>query len=137
VIGDKGLAAADRDSDCLGKLPDNQTSFGNAYYQINFRDRCQHGIYGRFYHFSLQDAVDIGEYRVFWNDLVALAAEYHLYPKYKRTFHEVFREERAGRGEYLLKKMGVVAESGVFSMSSDEWAIARKSDYGCIGRNRD
>lgn len=114
------------DSDCLSKLPNDQTSFGNDLYRIDFRDRDQHGVYGRFYHFFLQDAVDVGEYLVLWEDFVALAAEYGLYVRYTRTFHDIFRDERNGNGEHLLKKMGVVTESGELLMSSDEWAIARK-----------
>lgn len=60
-----------------------------------------------------------------WDDFVALAAEYNLHLKHKKTFHDVFQEEREG-GECLLKKMGVLTDSGQFLMSGDEWDIARE-----------
>ena len=79
-----------------------------------FRHRDQRGVYGRSYHFFLQDAVDVGEYLVMWDDFVALAAECHLHLKNKKTFHDVFREERDGNGGCLLKKMGFWLRVGSF-----------------------
>lgn len=61
-----------------------------------------------------------------WDDFVALAAECHLHVKYKKIFHDVFREQREGNGGCLLKKMGVLTENGQFLMSGDEWDIARE-----------
>lgn len=118
-----GLIAS---SDCLGKAPKDQSSFGNDHYRIVFQDRNQRGVYGRSYNFFLEDAVDVGEHLVLWDDFVALAAEYRLLMRYKKTFHEVFQEERYGHGGVLLKKMGVLDESGEFSLSDAEWDIARK-----------
>jgi len=113
-------------SDCLRNESRDQTSFGNDHYQIVFQDRDQRRVYGRSYHFFLQDAVDVGEHLVLWDDFVALAAEYRLQMRYKKTFHEVYQEERYGHGGVLLKKMGVSNESGEFLMSDAEWDIARK-----------
>ena len=102
-----------------------------------FQHRDQCGIYGRSYNFFLQDAVDVGEHLVLWDSFVALAAGYRLRFTYKRTFHEVFHEERNGSGAHLLKKMGVLNESGEFLMSDAEWDIARKFELVRMARRRD
>lgn len=132
-VSASGLIAS---SDCLGKAPEDQTSFGNDHYRIVFQNRDQRGVYGRSYNFFLQDAVDVGEHLVLWDDFVALAAEYRLLIRYKKTFHEVFQEERYGHGGVLLKKMGVSNGSGEILMSDAEWDIARKLCQTCLARCR-
>ena len=112
----------------MGKQPQDKTSFGNDYYRIVFQHRDQCGIYGRSYNFFLQDAVDVGEHLVLWDNFVTLAAGYRLRITYKKNFHEVFYEERDGSGGNLLQKMGVLNGSREFMMSDAEWDIARKLD---------
>jgi len=124
--GERSMYRLTVSSECLSKQPKDQKSFGNEHCRIDFRDRDQCGVYGRFYHFFLHDAVDVGEYLVLWDSFVALASNFRLRVKYRKTFHEVFQDERDVNGECLLKKMGVLEQNGDFKISAAEWAIARK-----------
>ncbi|KAL7283075.1 hypothetical protein ACG7TL_002499 [Trametes sanguinea] len=107
--------------------PDTQDlSWGNNVYRIRFEDRRSRPIFGHRYWFYLKDAVDdVPEYVVHWENFVQLAAEYGLYPVYKKEFHDIF-EEHHEHGEFgpLLQRMHVVDADGESQMDEDQWEAA-------------
>jgi len=101
-------------------------SFGNSVYSIKFESRESQPLYGHRYSFFLQDAVeDVLEYVVHWESFVQLAAEYGLYPIYKKEFHDVF-EEFKEHPEFkpLLKRMNVIDANGETKMDEGQWEAA-------------
>jgi mRNA (guanine-N7-)-methyltransferase len=134
----------------LDQIPANapDLSFGNSVYSIKFESREPRPLYGHRYSFFLQDAVeDIPEYVVHWNAFVQcvhtrshnvsithltqisrLAANYNLYPLYKKEFHELF-EEFHEHPEFkpLLQRMNVVDANGESEMDDDQWEAASTS----------
>ncbi|KAI0035963.1 mRNA capping enzyme-domain-containing protein [Vararia minispora EC-137] len=112
----------------LDELPpdDTELSFGNSVYSIKFDDRENRPIYGHRYSFFLRDAVEnVPEYVVQWEPFTQLAAEYRLYPVYKKEFHEVFEEFKDHpEFEPLLQRMKVVDGNGETDMDEDQWEAA-------------
>ncbi|WVQ74535.1 hypothetical protein IAR50_004136 [Cryptococcus sp. DSM 104548] len=112
----------------LEELPedDEQLTFGNSCYSVQFSQRRHTGIYGHEYRFYLEDAVeDVPEYLVNWENFESLAAEYNLRLVYKREFHEILSEEKDTRDfGPLLGKMGVLNEYGESAMDGDQWEAA-------------
>jgi len=103
-----------------------ELSFGNSVYSIRFESREPRPLYGHRYSFFLEDAVDyVPEYVVRWDHFLRLAAEYGLYPLYKKEFHEVF-EEFQDHHEFkpLLQRMNVVDAKGETEMDDDQWEAA-------------
>ncbi|KAL1410321.1 mRNA cap guanine-N7 methyltransferase [Vanrija albida] len=110
----------------LEEIPEGQPlEFGNSCYSITFDERRHKGLYGHAYHFYLEDAVDVPEYTVDWDNFVSLAREYGLELIYKKTFNDILQEEQSSN-EYgpLLGRMGVINEEGESSMDSDQWEAA-------------
>ncbi|TFY52973.1 hypothetical protein EVJ58_g9712 [Rhodofomes roseus] len=112
----------------LGALPEDSKdlSFGNSVYTIRFEERTQRPLFGHRYWFFLRDAVDnVPEYVVHWETFVQMAADYGLYPTYRREFHQVF-EEHHKHPEFapLLERMHVVDKNGESKMDEDQWEAA-------------
>jgi len=109
----------------LDALPPDSTdlAFGNTVYRIRFDERENKPIYGHRYSFFLHDAVDdVPEYVVHWEPFIQLAAEYGLYPLYRKEFHEVFEENKEHpEFEPLLQRMKVVDVRGETDMDEDQW----------------
>ncbi|THH03787.1 hypothetical protein EW146_g10343 [Bondarzewia mesenterica] len=106
--------------------PGGPFSFGNNVYRIRFDDQAHRPIFGHKYYFFLRDAVDdVPEYIVRWDSFIQLAAEYGLYPVYKKEFHEVF-EEHHDHPEFgpLMERMKVVDAEGESQMDDDQWEAA-------------
>ncbi|TYJ59172.1 hypothetical protein B9479_000161 [Cryptococcus floricola] len=112
----------------LEELPedDEQLTFGNSCYSVQFSQRHHTGVYGHEYRFYLEDAVeDVPEYLVNWESFESLAAEYNLRLIYKKEFHEILAEEKDSRDfGPLLGKMGVLNEYGESAMDGDQWEAA-------------
>jgi len=127
-----------------------ELSFGNSVYSIRFETRDPRPLYGHRYSFFLQEAVeDVPEYVVHWDHFVRyvhirssitlhrlrlhisrMAAEYGLYPLYKKEFHEVF-EDFQDHHEFkpLLQRMNVVDANGETEMDEDQWEAASKLSH--------
>jgi mRNA (guanine-N7-)-methyltransferase len=57
--------------------------------------------------------------------LYRLAAEYNMYPVYKKEFHEVFEDFKDhAEFEPLLQRMKVVDSNGETDMDEDQWEAA-------------
>jgi len=82
-------------------------------------------MYGHKYHFYLEDAVDVPEFVVNWDNFESLALEYGLHLIYKKSFHEILTEEQSSRDfGPLLGRMKVVDEYGNSAMDADQWEAA-------------
>ncbi|KAF9065283.1 mRNA capping enzyme-domain-containing protein [Rhodocollybia butyracea] len=111
--------------DRLHELPSEtqELSFGNDVYSVRFESREHVGSFGHKYWFFLRDAVeDVPEFLVHWENFVALAADYDLYPVYKEEFHTVFSEHQ-DHSEFgpLMVRMKVVDNNGESAMDEDQW----------------
>ncbi|KAF8985614.1 mRNA capping enzyme-domain-containing protein [Cyathus striatus] len=114
--------------DQLDNLPKDveDLSFGNSVYQIRFENRTNKPVFGNKYWFFLKDAVeDVPEYVVNWDNFVEMAAQYNLYPTYKKEFHQIFEEHRE-HPEFgpLMVRMKVVDANGESAIDEDQWEAA-------------
>jgi len=104
--------------------PDSEDlSFGNSVYKIRFEERTSRPLFGHRYYFYLRDAVEnVPEYIVEWDNFVRMAAEYRLYPVFKKEFHEVFEENKEHEEfKQLMIRMNVCDATGASSMEDEEW----------------
>lgn len=80
-------------------LPPGSKSFGNSIYSVTFEDTPPksgefENPYGNVYNYYLKDAIDnVPEYVIQFEDLRALADEFGLRLKFKKSFAEYFREQ--------------------------------------------
>ncbi|GJN88805.1 hypothetical protein Rhopal_001776-T1 [Rhodotorula paludigena] len=97
-------------------------AFGNAVYSVKFDAREWPSPYGHRYTFFLQDAVEeVPEYVVYWDNFVALAAEYHLSPRYCADFSSIFADEQEdAHFAQLLRRMNVMDAEGNAEMDEDQ-----------------
>ncbi|GAA5900854.1 hypothetical protein JCM6882_007681 [Rhodosporidiobolus microsporus] len=113
--------------------PTGGLAFGNSIYRVQFNARDaplvdggeatgEQSAYGHRYTFFLQDAVEeVPEYVVYWENFVALAAEYSLSPIYCADFQTIFADEQADAGFHeLLLRMKVMDEEGNAQMDEDQ-----------------
>ncbi|KAH7916010.1 guanine-N(7)-methyltransferase domain-containing protein [Hygrophoropsis aurantiaca] len=112
----------------LDALPPDveELSFGNSVYKIRFEDRHSRPLFGHRYYFYLEDAVEnVPEYIVQWDNFVQMAAEFGLFPVYKKEFHEVYAEHE-DHEEFgpLMVRMKVVDANGESAMDEDQWEAA-------------
>ena len=107
----------------IKKIDDGKPlAFGNQVYSITFQSRNwieekdknpDFSPYGVEYSFWLQDAVDVPEYVVFWDEFVKLAESYGLKLEYREEFHKIYDAEKSHKDyEKLLKTMRVVDQDG-------------------------
>jgi mRNA (guanine-N7-)-methyltransferase len=62
-----------------------------------------------------------------------MAAQYRLYPVFKKEFHEVFEENREHRDfKQLMVRMNVCDATGASSMEDEEWEAVSKYFFGAI-----
>jgi len=62
------------------------------------------------------------------NSFSRLAAEYGLYPIYKKEFHDVFEEfQEHPEFKPLLQRMNVIDSNGETEMDEDQWEAASTS----------
>lgn len=108
-------------------------SYGNKVYNISFKSRDwidkekspDFSPFGVEYLFYLQDAVDVPEYVVFWDEFVKLAESYGLKLEYREEFHKIFELEREHKEyEKLLKTMRVVDQDGGSALDEAQWEAA-------------
>ncbi|GAA5833883.1 hypothetical protein JCM11251_005998 [Rhodosporidiobolus azoricus] len=105
--------------------PSEGLAFGNSIYRVQFdsREPPEEGSpYGHRYTFFLQDAVEeVPEYVVYWDNFVALAAEYSLSLAYCADFQTIFADEQADAAFHeLLLRMKVMDEEGNAQMDEDQ-----------------
>ncbi|BGP13631.1 hypothetical protein JCM10213_007807 [Rhodosporidiobolus nylandii] len=96
--------------------------FGNSIYRVKFDARESESVYGHRYTFFLQDAVEeVPEYVVYWDNFVALAAEYGLSCVYSEAFQNIFIDEQDDpQFKQLLLRMKVMDEEGNAEMDEDQ-----------------
>ncbi|BGP37917.1 mRNA cap guanine-N7 methyltransferase [Rhodotorula kratochvilovae] len=96
--------------------------FGNAVYSVKFDTREWPSQYGHRYTFFLQDAVEeVPEYVVYWDNFVAVAAEYGLAPVYCADFSSIFADEQEDpQFAQLLRRMNVMDDDGNAEMDEDQ-----------------
>lgn len=93
------IPSSDYIRDHIKKLPPGERKWGNSIFSVTFQDDPpRDGIfrppYGHVYNYFLQDAVEnVPEYVVPFEAFRALAEEFSLELRYKKTFTEVFMEE--------------------------------------------
>ncbi|GAA5969945.1 hypothetical protein JCM8115_001187 [Rhodotorula mucilaginosa] len=102
--------------------PANPLVFGNSVYSVKFDAREHDSVYGHRYTFYLQDAVEeVPEYVVYWDNFVALAAEYGLAPRFQANFQTIFAEEQEDPYfSNLLRRMNVMDAEGNAEMDEDQ-----------------
>ncbi|GAA5991141.1 hypothetical protein JCM11641_004044 [Rhodosporidiobolus odoratus] len=104
--------------------------FGNSVYRVKFDSRDplvdettgEVSVFGHRYTFFLQDAVEeVPEFVVYWDEFVALAAEYSLRPIYFDSFQSIFvNEQQDPHFSQLLRRMKVMDEEGNAEMDQDQ-----------------
>lgn len=83
----------------IAKLEEGEKGWKNSIYSVTFandppRDGAFRPPFGHMYYYYLKDAVDnVPEYVVPFEAFRALAEEFNLELRYKKTFHELFAEE--------------------------------------------
>ncbi|KAF4554411.1 mRNA cap guanine-N7 methyltransferase-like protein [Elsinoe fawcettii] len=106
--------------------------WGNSIYKVKFTqsrplpiDGVFRPPYGWKYFFYLEEAVDVPEYVVPWEGFRALAEEYGLELQFRKSFSEVW-EDNKGDPELsrLADRMGVRDRDGRFLVSSEEMEAA-------------
>lgn len=112
----------------LNSLPAGQQdlSFGNDVYTIQFDDREKQPVFGHKYNFFLRDAVEnVPEYVVRWENFRRMAADHKLELIYKKDFHEVFLEHQKDP-EFgpLMVRMKVKDANGESAMDEAQWEAA-------------
>lgn len=102
--------------------PANPLVFGNSVYSVKFDAREHDSMYGHRCTFYLQDAVEeVPEYVVYWDNFVALAAEYGLAPRFQANFQTIFAEEQEDPYfSNLLRRMNVMDAEGNAEMDEDQ-----------------
>ncbi|GAA5978699.1 hypothetical protein JCM10908_004451 [Rhodotorula pacifica] len=102
--------------------PENPLVFGNSVYSVKFDAREHDSVYGHRYTFYLQDAVEeVPEYVVYWDNFVAIAAEYGLEPRFQADFQTIFAEEQGDPYFFnLLRRMNVMDAEGNAEMDEDQ-----------------
>ncbi|CAJ0914562.1 9051_t:CDS:2, partial [Entrophospora sp. SA101] len=108
----------------LKSLPDNELEFGNSIYSIKFEQKESYPLYGNKYWFNLEESIDdCPEYLVYFPVFEKLAKEYGLKLLYKKSFHDLYEEEKKNDKFYdLLFQMQVIGKRPDDSkMTDDEW----------------
>ncbi|KAF2227613.1 S-adenosyl-L-methionine-dependent methyltransferase [Elsinoe ampelina] len=106
--------------------------WGNSIYKVKFtqaRSLPTDGVfrppYGWKYFFYLEEAVDVPEYVVPWEGFRALAEEYGLELQFRKSFSEIWEDNKDDRElSFLADKMGVRSRDGKFLVSADEMEAA-------------
>ncbi|GAA5826103.1 hypothetical protein JCM5353_008383 [Sporobolomyces roseus] len=115
----------------LAQVPEDETqlAYGNTVYGIKFDSReapDPTSQFGHRYTFFLQDAVEeVPEYVVYWDQFLALAAEYGLKPHFSAPFSDIFADEAEDPlFAQLLTRMRVVDKEGNAEMDEDQLEAA-------------
>ncbi|KAL8777818.1 MAG: hypothetical protein Q9213_007689 [Squamulea squamosa] len=114
-------------------IADNETEddavahWGNSIYQVRFPGKTpSDGIFrppfGWKYNYFLDEAVEVPEYVVPWEAFRALAEDYNLELQYRRTFPDIWKEEKDDPVfRPLSERMGVVDRfSGELMVTHEE-----------------
>ncbi|KAF7649615.1 hypothetical protein LDENG_00138610 [Lucifuga dentata] len=81
-------------------------SFGNEVFRVSFQSKGFYPLFGSQYHFSLEDAVDIPEFLVYFPLLEHMAKRYQMRLVMKQRFCEFFKENvMKERHRSLMMKM--------------------------------
>lgn len=106
--------------------------WGNTIYKVKFpptRALPADGVfrppYGWKYFYFLEEAVDVPEYVVPWEGFRALAEEYGLELQFRKSFAEVWEDNKGDRElGPLADRMGVRGQDGRFSVTQEEMEAA-------------
>eukprot|EP00834_Sanchytrium_tribonematis_P008586 NODE_1059_length_2391_cov_1.255672.p1 type:complete len:299 gc:universal NODE_1059_length_2391_cov_1.255672:2136-1240(-) len=102
----------------------NGRVFGNYYYNVRIEKQWQ-SVFGRQYHFTLNEAVEeCPEYLVPWDAFMALANEFNLELIYKKTFDKMYSDglKDAHCKDLYMRIMKMGLNEPV--MDDEQWEVA-------------
>jgi len=105
-------------------------SFGNSVFNINCENKETFPLFGAKYMFHLEGVVDCPEFLVHMPTLEKLAAKYNMVLKWKKTFHELYEENKRNY-DTLLSRMNALEKypaSGDKQLcgGDDQYAVAKE-----------